>query len=440
MATDGIPSTYPSSFPWTAKARAWVIWIVAATFYSFEFFQRVSPSVMINDLMQSFAVSAEQVGILGALYFYAYAITQIPVGMLLDKYGPRLLLTLAALGVAIGSWLFAAATQFWMVEVARIIIGIGSAFAFIGCLTLAAAWFPADRFALVVGLTNMLGVIGALAGEAPLAEFVHYLDWRAAMHIAGLVGIALSLVIWLIVRDRPSYSPVPVHYELKKKPHTLWYGLKLMITTPQSWLIALYAGLMVAPIIAFAELWAVPFLKNLYAIDKATAAEMVSLVFVGIATGGPFNGWLSGKVHYRKKIMYAGNILAIVVLMAIIFLPHLSIFIRSLLLFCLGFTVSSMLLAFPLNCEIQSPDISGTAIAFTNMVIMFIGAVFQPMIGKILDKDWMGNLINGAQAFNYQDYRIALSVLPVCLLISLLIIFFINENERVFQRDNKQNL
>ncbi len=418
--------------------QAWGVWFLAALFYGFEFFQRVAPSMMINNLMKTFAVDAAALGLLGSIYFYTYAIMQLPVGTLLDKYGARKLLALAALVVAGGSLLFATSQQFWQAELARLLIGAGSAFAFIGCLKLATIWFPANLFPIIVGLTNMLGVVGALFAERPLANFIEHLGWRNAFYVAALIGVMLCVLIFIFVRNRPNYSPIPTHAEIKAKQLPLTYGLKCMIKTPQSWLIAAFAGLMVVPIIAFGEFWAVPFIQTTHHMPKETAATMIMFIFIGIAVGGPFNGFLSTRLRRRKIIMVVGNIGALAVLCTIIYITDLPAILLALCLFLLGFFASTMLLSFSLNHEIHPPEISATTIAFTNMFIMICGAVFQPLIGILLDSNWMGLMQHGVRVFSQYDYQLSLSILPACLILSLIILFNIQDTHKLLLTRQKR--
>ena len=125
----------------------WLIVAVAATFYAYEYFLRILPSVMVTDLMQSFGVSAAVIGNLAAFYYYAYTPMQLPVGVMMDHYGPRRLLTFACLCCAMGSFLFAQPNHIFMAQVGRLLVGFGSAFAFVGVLKLATLWLPQNHFA-----------------------------------------------------------------------------------------------------------------------------------------------------------------------------------------------------------------------------------------------------------------------------------------------------
>lgn len=407
------------------SAYAWLVWFVAALFYGIEYFQRVSPTVMAKPLMESFHLSAAAFGAVTSLYFYAYAAAQIPVGLLLDRYGARRLLSLACFTVSLGSFLFAAAQLIWLLVLARILIGFGSAFAFIGVLKLTASWFSARQYPLMVGLTNTLGVVGAIAGEAPLAKLVATAGWQKSMIITSLVGCVISLLVWLLIRDRPSgLGSESANDRLLAPSLKTKAALKDVFKDRQTWITALYAGLMVAPIISFAELWAVPFLTRNYALSSVDAAQLNSAIFMGIGVGGPLLGWLSGRLNRRRLLMGVGNLFAFMGLLLIIYTQFLNEVGLFILLFFFGFFTSSMLIAFTLNKHRHSLDHSATVVAFTNMMIMIIGALYQPAIGWLLDR-----FIPAMQpgVYTLPDFHRALVILPLTSLVSLLLLYFLKD-------------
>ena len=133
------------------KMMGWLVCSLAALYYCYEYLLRVTPSVMEGPLREHFGLSAAGFGFLSAFYYYAYVPLQVPVGVLLDRYGPRVLLTTACLICVIGTFLFAGTSVFWIAAVGRFLVGFGSAFAFVGVLKLATIWLPEDKLAMVAG-------------------------------------------------------------------------------------------------------------------------------------------------------------------------------------------------------------------------------------------------------------------------------------------------
>lgn len=408
---------------------AWVVWLVASLFYSIEYLQRVAPTVMAIPLMHSFNMNAETLSFISSLYFYSYAVAQIPVGLLLDRYGARLLLSLACAVISLGSLLFAISHMLWLLGVARVLIGFGSAFAFIGVLKLAASWFPDNRYALIVGLTNSLGVAGAIFGQAPLAKLVQVSGWQTSMIILSVIGFVISILIWLLILDCPIYL---LNSHVKKKRQLpkgqLVMALKAITRQPQSWVTALYAGLMVVPIIAFGELWAVPFLTQQYHLTPVMAANVNSAIFIGVGIGGPMNGWLSTYFSKQRSIMLMGNIGAFFSLVLVLYFNLHFVPLLFLLLFIFGFCTSSMLIAFNINKSRFPREYNGTVAAFTNIVIVILGALSQNAIGYMLEH-WKVSVGHGS--YSLADYHLAFMVLPIVSLLCLGLLFFVDKSHKI---------
>jgi MFS family permease len=237
-------------------------------------------------------------------------------------------------------------------------------------------------------------------------------------------GFFVSFLIWIIIQDKPERTcekilHTPHHTD---KPFSVSFALKDIFLCPQTWLTAIYAGLMVTPVIAFAELWAIPFLMQSYHIHSIIAADLNTAIFIGIGVGGPVNGWLVSKLKQPKKIMAGGNIVALLSLITIIYIPNLSYVFGAVLLFIFGFSTSSMLIAFSLNKNRHSNQHSGLVTAFTNMIIMIMGAIYQPVIGKLLD---LFLELKTPSVYTLVDFHHALIILPITSAISLLVILMI---------------
>jgi MFS family permease len=187
--------------------RAWLAWTAAAVFFFYAFVLRVSPSVMVGELMAEFQAGGAVLGTLSSLYFYTYAPLQLPVGMLMDRYGPRLLITVAIALAALGAALFALAPTLETAYLARLLVGFGSGFSFVGALTVSTQLFAPARFALLAGLVQGLGILGGIAGQAPLGVAVEHLGWRGAVGLLAAAGFVLAVVAWLAIRGRPAPAP-----------------------------------------------------------------------------------------------------------------------------------------------------------------------------------------------------------------------------------------
>lgn len=421
--------TNVSAFHARYEKQAWFAWFVwglgAALFFS-EYIVRISPSVMQPYLMRDFHVSAFMLGSLSAFFYYPYVAMQIPVGMLVDRYGPSRLLLVTAILFSFSCFLFATATQVGMAEISRFLMGFSASFAFVSTLKLALNWFPATRFGLLAGLTQALGMLGASVGDAPASLLIQNIGWRSTMDLVAVVFLVLGAVIWLCMRDAPT-GHKQYSMSLEDSGHTVWQGLKIVVKNPQTWLNGAYVGLLYAPTAAVAELWGVAFLHDSFGIGHATAAFGVGLIFIGFAIGGPLGGWFSDTIGQRRPVMIGSAILCFVTLTTIIYGPVFPMPVLYTLLFLLGLGTTGVAVGYALSSEINPHTTVGTSLAFANMSSVIIGAILQPIIGAILDYTWDGRMLDGARVFNAHDFHVALFVLPLFLGLALLTVFFIKE-------------
>ncbi len=405
--------------------RAWTIWLLSAIFMFYKYAIEVSPSVMTTTLMKTFDIGGVELGNLAASYFYAYLLLQIPAGLLLDKFGPRKTTTLAIALCAAGSLVFAGANSLFVASVGRFITGAGAAFAAVNCLKLIANWFPYKHFAFMAGLMMTMAMLGAVGGQAPLAAFIHKMEWRHAIEVIGFAGLVLAAVFWLVVRDKSPDHARERH--IVSDRISLFESVKRVFKSAQSWWLSIYSGFAFAPVMVFGGLWGVSFIAEAFQLEHNMAAQMVSLIFIGFAVGAPVFGLFSDWLGRRRIVMVWGTIIATLSITAVVYAPGVSIYSLGLLLFIFGFSISSFLLCFTMIREINIPILAATAIGFMNAFDALLGAFSDPLTGKFLDLTWDGKLVEGARVFSVTAYKAAFLTLPAYLILSLLTLLKIKE-------------
>lgn len=423
-------STISRSF--LATTVPWFICAVGALFYIYEYLLRIAPSVMATDIMQTFHINATQFGNLVAFYYYIYTPMQLVVGILMDRYGPRRLFTVACLLCALGAYMFAASDNFMVAATGRFLIGFGSAFGFVGVLKLATIWLPPDRFALVSGLSMALGQVGAIMGNLLLTSMVTNIGWRPTMHWGAVLGVILMVVIFMVVRDSGKYQ-YHAPSSTRSPVSTIQFsevlkGFLIIVRNPQMWLVGLISCLMYLSTSTFAELWGNPYLRQSYHYSPAMAAQVISTIFLGWAIGGPVVGWFSDWIRQRRLPMTVGCVVAAVLIAMVIYVPNLPVWAVSLSFFIFGFFSGAQVIVFAVAREISPEQSAGTAVAVTNMMTMLGGVMFQPLIGKILDVHAHGGtIVNGIPMYTIGDYQLALLVLPAALIVAVFLSFFLQE-------------
>ena len=397
--------------------------------FFYGFFHRIAPSVMIDSLMRDFSASGAVLGNLSAVYFYAYAALQIPVGLMLDRWGARRMLTGSALLCAGGSLAFGLADSLSLAYAGRFLIGAGAAFSFVGTLTLAALWFPANRFSQFAGMTMMAGMAGGFAAQAPLAAVVEVTDWRTVLIAAAALGAVLAGAIWLIVRDAPPGRPRHHGGEAQSLGQLL-RGLVEVLTRRQNWFISLCAAGMSAPMLSFAGLWGVAWLIQAHGLSRPEAGATTSLLMIGWAIGSPLAGAISDRVDRPKLTMQAGMLLGLVCFSALLYVPDLPKPLLWALMFLAGCGLGAMVVCYALMRQTNRPQVTGAALGFSNGLTVGAGAVFQPLVGLLLDLRWDGEMLEGARVYSADAYAFAFSVLVGYLALCLVMSVFIRQNPR----------
>ncbi len=411
---------------------AWSICALGAVFYSYEYFLRISPSVMENALRAHFNLSATGFGFLAAFYYYAYVPMQLPVGVLMDRFGPRRLLTVACLICVVGSFMFADTLEFQVAAIGRFLVGLGSAFAFVGVLKLATLWLPENKLAMVAGMATALGTIGAMLGDNILGEMVAWMGWQKTINLTAFFGIGLVVILWFGIRDHR--GPASDRGTVDSLKQNL-VDLALIVRNKQIWINGAYGCLVYLPTTVFAELWGIPYFQHAHGLTPADANWCNSILFLGFTIGAPTMGYISDKIRRRKLPMFLGATGAALVMVVILYMPGLTLHTLCVLMFLLGLLYSVQSIVFAVGREVSPREAAGTAIAMTNTIVMVGAMVLQPMVGRLLDFSLMsrGAVLQGVgvehlqELYNSVDYQFALTIVPVGIFIAALLTYFLKE-------------
>ncbi|MEQ8701592.1 MAG: MFS transporter, partial [Bauldia litoralis] len=246
--------------------------------------------------------------------------------------------------------------------------------------------------------------------------------WRVYMYALAGGALVMATLTWMFTRDRSSpdiAAGVRAEGALR--------SLVRVARRPQTLLIALFILLVSGPLLAFGGLWGVPFTMALYGVDKPTAGFAVSLGLIGVAAGGPVWGWVSDRVGRRKPPIVAGSLIAALSLGVALYLPGLPFDLYRLLMFLYGFGGSAMIIAYALGREHNADGGVGGALGLINMCAVLSGAIFQPLIGIVLDWRWDGTMQAGARVYSLDAYADAFLVLPALYGVGVLIALAIRE-------------
>ena len=405
--------------------KGWIIVLCSALFYMYQFTLRVSPNIMNHELLSNFALESAGLGILIGAYNWAYSAMQIPLGISMDRVGPRFFLCAAALICAFSCFLFGHTSNPILGGCARFLMGIGSACGFIGTVKIGTLWLHRRHIAKVTGIAILMGTAGASLGGAPLEIILNKIGFQRTMELLGLIGLGITVIVYLFVKNHP--DPEGFKKQANATPHNHpLTDVMTLLKTPQAWIMAVYGMLMYLPITVIGVVWGVSFVRTTEGVSDVVAASVVSTMFLGAALGSPVFAYLSDFIHSRRFPMALGSLVTSFIWF-IVFLADVPLYMLYVLFFIAGFTYTAKCLSFASICEVMPLNMSGVSIAFVNMVVMSTGILFLPILGALIDWHWDGTMFNGIPMYDASDYSFALLVIPIALIISFILTLFMKE-------------
>lgn len=401
-----------------------LICFVGALFYCYEFVLRIVPGALQTELSIALGhISATTFGQISALYYFAYSPMQMPVGMLMDRFGPRRLLTFACICCSLGSWMFTLTSSMFLVGMGRFLVGFGSSFAFVGVLSLSLHWLPRHYFSLVAGLITTLGMLGLMYGEIKITEWSVSVGWENVLIFITLIGVVLSALAFLIIRDGPE------GHQANRYPLPEFFRNVLnVLTSAEVWLIGFVGACLYTSLSVFGELWGKTYLEQVHHLTKVEAAQTISAVFFGWAIGAPAAGYISDRTGKRIIPLVVGAIFSLICISIVLYCPGLSYWSLNIFLFLYGLFSATEIIIFIMAKECSGAELSGTVFAVTNMIVTLGGVIFQPLVGKLLDTFGDSGIVSGEHIYTIVDYQVALSILPISLLLVTILAFFIKDN------------
>lgn len=403
----------------------WIICGVAGFFYFYEYLLRVIPSVMTQQLVYAYQLSAATFSNLVGGFYFIYIPMQLFIGIFFYHFTSRRLLTFGSLSCALGCLLFANANYFWIAFVGRLLMGCGAAFMFLGALKLVSVWSRSNLFTLIVGIVIGFGMLGGLVGDIVLTAIVNKGGWRLANYFVGAIGALLALAVFFVLRDRKKQKYLVDEPYLFCNAESGCSGLIDVVKNSQMWINCVIGCLLFVPLSGFAETWGISYLMQVVHMTKSHAAFAVAMIFFGWLLGAPIIGWISNGIKQRRLPLTLGSTLAAILISIVLYVPNLGYQTVCYILFLFGFFSGSSIIVFLISREINSSILTGAAMAFTNMMVMLSGAVI-PLIGLIVSLTWRNSTL-GQIPNDAWSYQVALSVLPCSLLVAIFLTFYLQD-------------
>lgn len=373
-----------------ATRRSWFTWLTAAAVYLLAVFHRASFGVAGLPAAERFGLGAAALSTFTVLQVGVYAAMQIPTGVMVDRYGPRRVLTAALFFLGLGQILLAVAHSYPLGLLARGVLGFGDALTFVSVLRLVAAYFPGHRYAVVTSLTSAIGYVGNLAATVPLALLLKREGWTPTFLAVGVFTVLYAGVVIVRVKDSPNAAPrvaaAPVRpRELGRQVASVW---RVPGTRLGFWV---HFTTMFAPNV-LALLWGVPFLVQDQGRSQATASALLIVFVFGSMIGGPMIGALiSGRPSLRMPLVggyLVGAALVWTLLLSWNGQVPLAVLVPSLAFLALGGPASTI--GFALARDYNPLARVGTATGVVN-VGGFVATTFAALAVGVLLQSTGGN-------------------------------------------------
>ena len=382
--------------------RAWLIFLLCSLHLFISQLYRTTNAVLAPWLVKDLYLDTEGLGLLSAGFFYAFALTQIPISLFLDKVGAkRLMIALSFVGMA-GAIIFSLAQGLGMGLAGRLLLGVGMACNLMGPLKLLMEWFPPRTFATLSGLLYAIGTLGNIVAATPLVLLVEQFGWRLSFQAIIVVHLLLTLMLFWVVQDRPAerwLNPLPFSEGLK--PATLFGNLGILMHSKDYWIISAGTFVRYGTHAALQTLWAGPLLMEVLRFSPLQAGNILLMMNIGLILGGPLWGAVSDRIFETPKWVIAGGLLMLALITSILraLPPGTSTFVAGATFLAFGIASASGLHVYAHIKALVPKEMAGAAMSGTNIFTMMGPAVFLQGLG-IAMQGFYPEASRGPEAFS----------------------------------------
>lgn len=392
---------------------ALAIFAVLALVYVVSHFFRVSNAVIAPDLMRDLALSSAAMGTLTGAFFVAFAAAQIPIGMMLDRFGTKITVPAMLFFAVAGSLVFAAADGMLELTAGRVLMGIGCAGVYIGALVVCLRWFPPSQFATVAGTLVALGNLGNLLATQPLAEVVALTGWRPTFVGMALIAAAGALLEFALVRDAP-----PGHAFHDRRRDSLIdvaRGVVEAVKNPKLPPMFTIQFFGYANTMTILGLWGGPYLYDVHGLGLEARGAVLLWMSVGLILGSLCFGPLDRLFDTRKGVVYAGSAGAFTALVALAAIPSPPVWLVATLFAAVAFLNAYNIVALTHARTIFPDRLVGRGMTIMALATMGGVAVMQILTGFIV-----GAFADATGRVSETGYRIMYAVVAATVVVGVL--------------------
>ncbi len=371
-----------------SKSKRLVLtFFVLSSLFLLSQFYRVSNAVIAPNLIQDLGLNAELLGFLGGAFFYVFTVLQIPMGPMLDRIGPRMIMSVSCLVGALGAFLFSFGKSFQAVLIGRILIGAGMAPMLMGAFKTFTLRYPPEKFATLVGMISAVGTIGNIFAASPLAFFTSTIGWRKTFLLTGMITILLGFLVFWVLGGEDSEKGKPSVSSSSEPEMGIFQSIRVIIGSLAFWQFGAVAFFRYGTFVSLQGLWLGPYLIYIKGFSPVEAGNLLILLAIGIILGSPIGGRLSDRhLQSRKGVALAGLSLYCLSLLPLAgFWRMEHPFLFGLIFFFIGFFHGFGMLIYAHAKDLFPISISGTVMTYINFFTMAGAAIFMPILGKVIE-------------------------------------------------------
>lgn len=395
----------------------WLMWFFPLAFFGFQFILRLFPGLVMPELLEKYQISATDFGLFASLYYLGYAGMQIPMALLLDKYGPRQIIAFSAILCGLSVWMMLWFNSWPIALLSRFLIGVGSVVGFLGTSKVISQWFAKEKYARLVGLTFSFGLLGALYGGRPVSMMIDNMGWEYMLGALGVVALILGLFNYSFVRNKAKVVNT-------NASSSVFSDLKQLGKYKSLFILAFANFLMVGSLEGFADVWGVPYLMTARDLTKVQAASITSFVFVGMLFGGPILAYFSEKfkAHYSVTFL-SGLMMSALMIVVLMFNQLLTTNTLMMVMFAIGILCCYQVIVFAIGQDMVPSHLMSVTIALLNCINMLGGSFFHSSIGRLMDFFEAGTVVDGVTVYSTSTYTYALCIIPIASLLGSMLVW-----------------
>ncbi|WP_245611469.1 MULTISPECIES: MFS transporter [unclassified Wolbachia] len=387
--------------------RNFLVWLLFSLFYAYQYVLRVIPNIIAPELITKFNVGTTEIGQFCGLYYVGFVLAHIPIGILLDRFGPKVVVPVCIVLTSLGTLPLFSSKNWSYSIIGRMITGIGSSASVLGLFKVISLCYHREKFTFMFSISVIIGISGGVFATKPLHTLFDKFGWYYVLTACMIIGLSLALATFMLVPKADKIDKVS------------FKNLGGAILNKNILLVSLFGGLMVGPLEGFADGWSVAFLHEMYSIDSQIAYSISKWVLVGFGLGILLLPHVLAKYptkHYEIIIFCA---LSMLVVFLLLFVCNISASLACILLFIIGLASAYQIVVNAKVVSFVKNDLVASAGSISNAIVMSFGYLFHTVIAGVMNFHWDGKVINGVPFYGAGVMIKSMLIIPVCLLIGM---------------------